>query len=97
MIYNVFSLQTEIMTFISADRSIQQISLSIDVRSIALLPIRTMNFVFNDSSTAVPTPENMSLRFAEDVPIGSPDLSSSSRELMSLKYVVRLYAVKSDP
>lgn len=81
----------------SANRSRQQISLSVDVRTITPLPVITLNLVFNDSKIAVPTPENKSLRFADVVPIGSPDLSSSSRVLMSLKYVVRLYAVKSDP
>lgn len=75
----------------------QQISRSVEVRSITPLPVLTLNFELSDSKTAVPTPEKISLRLADVVPIGSPDLSNSSRVSMSLKNVVRLYAVKRDP
>lgn len=72
------------MTFMSAKRSIQQISRYFTVRSLTNWPTTNMYFEFNDSKTGVPMPENRSFRFAEDVPIGSPDLSSSSSVLMSL-------------
>lgn len=85
------------MTLMSANRSMQQISRFFDVRTITPSPVNTLNFEFNDSRTAVPTPENKSLRDADVVPIGKPDLSSSARVSISLKYVVRLYAVKRDP
>lgn len=78
-------LRTEIMTFISAERSIQQMSRSFDVRSITPTPVTTLYFEFSDSKMVVPTPEKRSLRFADVVPMGSPDLSNSSRVLMSLK------------
>lgn len=97
-IQNSLNPRTEIITFISANRSRQQMFRSFDVCSIIPSPlVRTLNLEFSDCRIADPTPENKSLRLADVVPIGSPDLSSSSRVLMSLKYVVRLYAVKSDP
>lgn len=61
------------ITFISASRSIQHISRSVDVRTITPLPVKTMYLEFSDSNMAVPTPENRSLRLADVVPIGSPD------------------------
>lgn len=73
------------ITLMSAKRSMQQISRSPDVRSMTLLPVETLYFEFSDSKMAVPTPENRSLRFADVVPIGRPDLSSSSSVWMSLK------------
>lgn len=73
------------MTFMSAKRSIQQISRFLDVRVITLKPVTTLYFELSDSKTAVPTPENKSFRLADVVPMGKPDLSNSSNVLMSLK------------
>lgn len=72
------------MTFISAERSIQQILRYTAVRFLTALPVTILYFEFNESKTGVPIPEKMSFRFADDVPIGSPELSSSSSVLMSL-------------
>ncbi len=67
------NIRTERITFMSAKRSKQQIFRSLDVRTITPTPVTTLNFLFSDSKTAVPTPVKMSFRFADVVPIGSPD------------------------